>query len=259
MESDPTLLGSALAATLDWIHQNPGLAYLIVFLVSMVESLAVVGVIVPGMVFLFSIGALVGSGTLDFFMLAMLGTFGAILGDAISFYLGYHYHDRIYKLPVLANYKSYLEHGEVFFRRYGVASIVIGRFFGPIRAFVPLVAGMFQMNPRLFFIANVSSAIVWAPAVLIPGVIAGAALSLSYENPYWLLTCLTLFAFGIWLAFHGAKRDLGYHKGNLLVAAGSMLVITACVIFWWTQNINEIAAIAEKVWLAILGRSEDTL
>lgn len=254
MESDPNFLSAALATTLDWIHQNPGLAYLIVFLVSMVESLAVIGVIVPGMVFLFSIGALVGSGTLDFFVLAFLGSLGAIVGDALSFYLGFHYHDRIHTHPALTNYQRYVKLGEVFFHRYGVASIVIGRFFGPIRAFVPLVAGMFQMNPKLFFLANVSSAIIWAPAVLIPGVIAGAALSLSYEHPYWLITSLSAFGLGSWLIFRGAKQGFQARMGLVLSGLGAFSITMAALVFSQTQSLSEITAIAHKVWEAILSK-----
>ena len=45
----------------------------------------------------------------------------------------------------------------------------IGRFFGPLRAFVPLAAGIFEMPYWRFQAANFSSALVWAAVVLAPG------------------------------------------------------------------------------------------
>ena len=74
----------------------------------------------------------------------------------------------------------HLKRGEVFVHKYGVMSVFIGRFVGPVRALVPLVAGMLGMKPLQFTIANVASAIGWAPAYMLPGILLGAA---SLELP----------------------------------------------------------------------------
>jgi membrane protein DedA with SNARE-associated domain len=50
-----------------------------------------------------------------------------------------------------------------------VASVFIGRFFGPVRAVIPLVAGIMDMTWRQFWLANIGSAIIWAPALLLFG------------------------------------------------------------------------------------------
>ena len=47
--------------------------------------------------------------------------------------------------------------------------IFIGRFFGPLRASVPLVAGIFEMPYWRFQIANFTSAFVWAAVLLTLG------------------------------------------------------------------------------------------
>jgi membrane protein DedA with SNARE-associated domain len=54
-------------------------------------------------------------------------------------------------------------------KRWGVLGIFIGRFFGPLRASVPLVAGIFQMPYWQFQLANFSSAFVWAAVLLTLG------------------------------------------------------------------------------------------
>ena len=61
----------------------------------------------------------------------------------------------------------------MFFRRYGVASIYLCRFMGPVRAFVPLIAGVTAMPNLKFQLANVGSAIIWVPVMLAPGYLAG--------------------------------------------------------------------------------------
>jgi membrane protein DedA with SNARE-associated domain len=50
-----------------------------------------------------------------------------------------------------------------------VPGIFIGRFFGPLRAAVPLVAGIFEMPYWHFQIANFSSAFVWSATLLLFG------------------------------------------------------------------------------------------
>jgi membrane protein DedA with SNARE-associated domain len=51
--------------------------------------------------------------------------------------------------------------------------VFIGRFFGPVRAVIPLAAGVMQMPRGRFWFANVTSALVWAPMLLFVGDAAG--------------------------------------------------------------------------------------
>ena len=66
----------------------------------------------------------------------------------------------------LSRHPDLIPRGEAFVKKWGVLGIVIGRFFGPLRAAVPLVAGIFEMPFWRFQIANFGSAFLWA-AVLI--------------------------------------------------------------------------------------------
>ena len=61
--------------------------------------------------------------------------------------------------------------GQTFFRAWGWAGIFLGRFFGPLRCIVPMMAGIAGMPWLPFQLANVLSAIVWATGILAPGVI----------------------------------------------------------------------------------------
>lgn len=160
-------------ALLAWIEQNPGYAGWVVFGVALAESLAIVGVLVPGVVILFGAGTLIGAGVLDFWSMCAWAIAGAVIGDSLSFWLGHHFEYLTERWRWFRLHPDHLQRGVEFFRRYGDLSIALGRFFGPLRAIVPLVAGLMRMSPRRFLVANVLSALVWAPAYLMPGMLVG--------------------------------------------------------------------------------------
>jgi undecaprenyl-diphosphatase len=158
---------------LEWVRQNPDWAGLVVFGVALAESLAIVGVLVPGVIILLGAGALIGAGVLDFWVITAWAVAGAIVGDGLSYWLGHHFEYLTARWRWFRLHPDHLERGIRFFQDYGDISIALGRFFGPIRAIVPLVAGLMRMPPKRFFIANVLSALVWAPAYLAPGILLG--------------------------------------------------------------------------------------
>lgn len=181
----------------EWLNANPALAGFVTFLISASESVAIIGTIVPGSVMMAAIGALVGAGVLPMGTTLCWAILGAIVGDGVSYWLGYHFKDRIYQVWPFKQYPQFLQSGEVFFRKHGSISVFIGRFVGPVRALVPLIAGMFGMRPLLFTIANVTSAILWAPAYMLPGFLLGAA---SLELPSEVAGHLIL-TFLLWILF----------------------------------------------------------
>ena len=60
-----------------------------------------------------------------------------------------------------------------------MASVFLARFTAVVRAFVPLLSGILQMSPRQFYVANILSAVTWAPAHVFPGVVLVMVLQLS--------------------------------------------------------------------------------
>jgi membrane protein DedA with SNARE-associated domain len=200
---------SALFAQLgDWIAQHPGWAGGVVFAVALTESLAIVGVLVPGVAILFGAGALIGNGTLDFWTIFLWTLAGAILGDNLSFWLGHYYEDRFANSRWFRLHPQQLQRGMAFIHRHGAMSIAIGRFFGPLRAVVPLAAGLLRMQPGHFFIANLLSALVWAPAYLLPGMLFGASLEQSAPVSLRLTLILLLLAGALFGVFKLLRRGI---------------------------------------------------
>ncbi len=60
-----------------------------------------------------------------------------------------------------------------FFERYGTKALVLARFVPIVRTFVPVLAGVGQMNQRTFIVANAIGAVLWAGGVTLLGYFLG--------------------------------------------------------------------------------------
>lgn len=159
-----------------YITAHPETAVLIIGLTAFAESFAFVSFVVPGFSILIAAGALVQKGAIEPYGALAAASAGAILGDAISYIIGWRFGDALPGMWPFRKHPGALERGVLFFRKWGWPSVFIGRFFGPLRAFVPLVAGMYRMPTGQFYAANIISALIWAPALLYSGYFIGAVL-----------------------------------------------------------------------------------
>jgi membrane protein DedA with SNARE-associated domain len=164
------------AQVVDFIARSQDWAGPLVALMAFAESMAVIGVIVPFTAMIVASGALLATGTLDPWVIVPWGIFGAVVGDALSYWLGRWLGHRVHRVWPFSKDPELLASGHRFFVRWGVLSVCLGRFFGPLRAVVPLVAGLMEMPQMRFQVANVASAIVWLPALMLPGALAGEVL-----------------------------------------------------------------------------------
>jgi len=154
---------------IDFIRANPGWAIGVICLTAFGESFAFLSLLFPGTAILIASGGLVSAGALPFAEVAAAGIIGAVLGDAISFWLGQKFGPLLPGIWPFRRNPEMLRRGMEFFQRYGGASVFIGRFFGPLRAVIPLAAGMMRMRASQFYIANIVSALFWAPALVLSG------------------------------------------------------------------------------------------
>lgn len=184
----------------DWITNNPEWAYWAIFTIAFLESLAIIGILAPGWILLVGVGILIGTGSINYFTAALYCFIGAVLGEYLSFAVGNHFKDRVRHWPIFQRHPDWLTKTDSFFERFGVASIALGRFVGPVRAFVPLIAGMSSMPLIRFQIINVVSAAIWAPVYLIPGVLIGASTQLEGSQTNWLIVNLIVLILSGWMA-----------------------------------------------------------
>ncbi|MFC3907597.1 VTT domain-containing protein [Legionella dresdenensis] len=183
-----------------WLESHPHWALFLTFLIAFAESLAVIGSIVPGTVTMTAIGILAGSGVMRVDLTLIAAILGAVAGDGGSYLLGYVYREKLHAMWPFSRYPNWLIYGKSYFDRHGGKSVLIGRFVGPLRSIIPVIAGMLQMNHWRFFIANVISGIGWACLYVLPGVLIGAASNdLSPESATRLFVFVLVAVGAIWL------------------------------------------------------------
>ena len=122
-----------------------------------------------------------------------------MVADAVSFWIGRVFHQGIRRVWPFTTHPEMITRSEEFFRKHGGKGVLFGRFFGPVRGTIPTVAGMMDMSWRSFMIANVVSAILWAPAYLIPGMAFGASLEIASRVAGRLVVLILIVAVVLWL------------------------------------------------------------
>jgi len=144
-------------------------AAVIMFITAFGESFAFLSLLFPGTTLLIAAGTLMAGGTLPYTPVLIGAVLGATLGDTVSYWIGRRYGDGITRIWPFTRNPELLPTGIRFFAKHGGKSVFIGRFFGPIRAIIPLAAGVLRMPRGWFWFANFTSALVWAPMLLFVG------------------------------------------------------------------------------------------
>lgn len=156
-------------SVVDFVRVHQVWAAPITFALAFGESLAFISLLVPATVALVGIGALIGASGIDFVPIWLGASLGAAMGDWLSYWLGKTFKDSIAHIWPLSRHPDLIPRGERFLKRWGILAVFIGRFFGPLRASIPLVAGIFLMPFWHFQFANFTSAFLWAAVLLAPG------------------------------------------------------------------------------------------
>jgi membrane protein DedA with SNARE-associated domain len=184
------------------------LSFLAVFLLALSEAVPVIGTVVPGSTLILAISALATAAGITPWRLLVAAVAGAIVGDGFSFWLGHRYHRQILRGWPLNRFPWLIERSSQLIRKYGIVSVFLARFTAVVRAFVPLLAGIMRMSTHHFYVANILSALVWAPIHVFPGVLVGLAIAFGGKRA----PELSLVAAGVlivaWFAWSVIKRKM---------------------------------------------------
>jgi membrane protein DedA with SNARE-associated domain len=195
---------------LDFISAHSSWAAAVMFITSFGESFAFVSLLFPGTSLLIAAGALMATGSLPYFPILAGAVLGAVLGDTVSFWIGHRFGGGIARVWPFTRSPELLPSGTRFFAKHGGKSVFVGRFFGPMRAVIPLAAGVMRMPRGRFWFANVTSAIVWAPMLLFVGDAVGDVgdrLVGSANTVLLVVAGLTLFGIAgvVWAALKSGR------------------------------------------------------
>ena len=172
-----------------WLKDNPEWIALGVFGAAFVESFALIGVVIPGVVLLAVISGMAAS-SLNVFELVLIAYVASFLADILSFLLGTGISKSIDKLWPFSKYPNLLIQGRSFVKRFGILGVFVGKFIGPIRPLLPLTAGSLGMNFKHFSIVEIFSSFLWALLYTVPGYYAGKSILDSQFDLTWLMTII---------------------------------------------------------------------
>ncbi|STI83490.1 DedA family integral membrane protein [Escherichia coli] len=188
-----------------FITQSTVYSLMAVVLVAFLESLALVGLILPGTVLMAGLGALIGSGELSFWHAWLAGIVGCLLGDWISFWLGWRFKKPLHRWSFLKKNKALLDKTEHALHQHSMFTILVGRFVGPTRPLVPMVRECWICRGKIHYAEYYRLPAV-PPFYFLPGILAGAAIDIPAGMQSgefkWLLLATAVFLW-LWLACAG--------------------------------------------------------
>ncbi len=194
------------------LNHSSEVALLLLFLIVLAESTALVGLIIPGTVLMITMGTLIGTGKMDFWLACGVGFIAALIGDVFSYWLGFRYRRKLHQLKLIRQHRRLLLQARHVLRHHGPIGIFVGRFLGPTRPVLPMVAGMLSMSPQRFMPACILACLLWSPMYFLPGILAGAAYGLGETNavhfPTLLMIAAALCVTAIWMILRSIKNKM---------------------------------------------------
>jgi membrane protein DedA with SNARE-associated domain len=201
-------VSSLIDPLIAFVSAHAWLGYLTLFLAALLEAAPVLGSVIPGSTIILALSALVPGGDLHLLPVLASAAAGAVLGDGTAFWVGHRSQREILSTWPMSRYPTIIAQSEAFFHRFGTLAVLFGRFVPPIRAFVPITAGALGMSPLRFYAVSVPAVLLWAPAHVLPGVLAVSALHeygvghyTSIAKHYWMPAILigaTLAGLATW-------------------------------------------------------------
>lgn len=185
--------------------------YLFIFLISFGESLAFIGLLIPGSFLVILFGFFAAQGGFSIFNLIWVIALGGILGDIFSYYLGKK-GSKIFRFIK----KQHLEKAENFIKRHGDKSIFLGRFIGPLRPIIPFTCGVLKMEIKKFIYWSIFSTLSWTISHVLFGYLIGKTLG---EVEIWSTKLAALFLyFGLFFVLVSLLKWLLINKGKQFFA-----------------------------------------
>src|SRR5438046_4601969 len=190
----------------EFVGAHPQLSFVAVFLLALSEAVPGVVAVVTGSTLILAVSALATTAGVTPWALLIAAVAGAIAGDGFSFWLGHRYRRHILRGWPLNRFPWLIERSAQLIRKYGIASVFLARFTAVVRAFVPLLAGILRMSSRHFYVANILSALVWAPMHVFPGVLVGLAIAFGGAHAPQLSLAAVGASILAWIAWSIIKR-----------------------------------------------------
>jgi membrane protein DedA with SNARE-associated domain len=222
----------ALEAVVDtvvaFVREHESWAAPVAFAIAFGESFCFLSLVIPGTAILVGISLLLAASGITAGILTPIiiaAALGGSLGYAVSFWIGRYFKDSVHRIWPFTTRPHLIKQSEEFFETYGAYGVFLGHFFGPVRAVIPVVAGMLRMPELPFQIANFLSAFIWSAGVIAPSYFLGAfkdeVVAFLAAHQYGVATSLFMLA----LANSIPRPILFVPTLVLVLAIGTLMVL----------------------------------
>jgi membrane protein DedA with SNARE-associated domain len=156
------MISSIVAALAQWVISTISrLGYGAIFFLMALDSF---NIPIPSEVTMPFSGFLALDGRFSFWLVVAVGTAGSYAGSLLSYYLAgwlVKNRHRYAVLRVLLS-DSFLDTSTAWFKRYGSASVLVGRVLPVIRTFISLPAGLGKMQVAKFSYLTIAGSFAWS-------------------------------------------------------------------------------------------------
>jgi membrane-associated protein len=147
----------------------------------------------PGDTLLFSVGVLAYEKYFNLPLVIIVLSIAAIAGGFFGYFAGKKIGPLLFtKEDSVFFKKKNLARAEVFFKKYGIITILIGKFVPIVRTFAPTIAGVANMKFKIFAIYNILGGIIWCSTITLIGYFLGKKVPNidAYILPFIGIVCL---------------------------------------------------------------------
>lgn len=194
------------------ISQYGTWTYAILFMIIFMETGFVVTPFLPGDSLLFAAGSFAALGSLNVWVLLILLSIAAVLGDTVNYWIGHYMGERAYQVKWVK--KEYLDRTHAFFEKHGGKTIFLARFVPIVRTFAPFVAGMGRMSYGYFFSYNVFGGLVWVFLFTLMGYFFGNLPFVQKNFELVIVAILLISVVPIVWEFFKARRENKREKAS---------------------------------------------
>ncbi|MFC0178961.1 DedA family protein [Thorsellia kenyensis] len=256
-----------------YLTQSTLIAALILFSITFLESIAVVGLLIPSAVIMTAIGVLIAQDYLNFYLAWSMAFLGCFLGDGLSFFLGVKFNQKIMRWSWLKKQEKIIQKTERSLVENRFTTIIIGRYVGILRPLVPLLSGLLNLSFKKYCIPSLIACITWPILYLMPGIIAGAATEFPEESePRGFQILLASIIILIWASYYYASKIRNFRKKNtdgiingaslilfnrpaaIYTIFGFMLIFLSILFYYIIQNplLDVYLTILKKIFISSL-------
>jgi membrane-associated protein len=182
--------------------------YAILFAVIFCETGLVFTPFLPGDSLLFLMGFLAAGGGLNVFVIIIVLSAAAVLGDSLNYWIGNSFGNWLIHRERCLVDKRHVEMTRRYYQRYGKSTIILARFIPGIRSFAPFVAGIIKMDYPIFLVYNVTGGILWVSSFVLFGYLI-ASLPIFQGSQDLFLWAILIISIGIFfLMMYNFRKNM---------------------------------------------------